>query len=267
MRRFLVAFATVWCVVLVASASAGAAPTVDVITNGGFETGDLSGWSATTTIVNPYCGAWAVDACAPEGPHSGSHQAGNGFDGSPGQYVLSQVVTLPAGTATLSWFDDAWASYGGVPRTLEVQVRDASGTTVLGTPYTYTLPFNAFPPTGWVSHTVDLSAYTGQTVQLTFVQVIPENFTGPASFGIDDISLLVDPAPSNRAGYCLRGTFLDLLAGQPDFDPAYAGATPARFVKGLGITCDPAPAGYVLKGRTDDGVTVGAGMYDLYAAS
>jgi hypothetical protein len=35
------------------------------------------------------------------------------------------------------------------------------------------------------------------------------------------------------------GTFLNLLGGQPDTDSHYTGATPAFWVEGLGITCDP----------------------------
>ncbi len=271
MRRWTMAIVTVMCVVMASSMGAGAvpappapAPGVEVITNGGFETGDFTGWSATTTLVTPYCSSWAIDAhCGGiVGPYAGSHMAGNGFDGSGGQFVLSQVVTLAAGTATLTWFDSAWASYSGTQRTLEVQVRNASGTTVLGIPYTYTLPFSA--STGWVSHTVDLSAYTGQTIQLAFVQTVPENFTGPAGFGIDDISLHVLADRKARAGYCSvagntspggaalsPGTFLNLTDGQADGDAHYKGATPAYYYQGMGISCD------VLPGYTKTGEMVG----------
>jgi hypothetical protein len=43
----------------------------------------------------------------------------------------------------------------------------------------------------------------------------------------------------NRGGYCLNGKFLDLLYGQAAFDPTYQGATPAYYVEGKGLTCDP----------------------------
>jgi len=58
-----------------------------------------------------------------------------------------------------------------------------------------------------------------------------------------------DPA---RAGYCSApgdttmsgdpitpGTFLNLRLGQPNGDQHYLGATPAFFVEGIGLTCDP----------------------------
>jgi hypothetical protein len=67
----------------------------------------------------------------------------------------------------------------------------------------------------------------------------------------------------SRAGYCAAagntdpgtgaplvvGSFLNLFFGQPTWDPHYTGASPAIFVKGKGITCDPPPVGYVDSGR------------------
>lgn len=44
------------------------------------------------------------------------------------------------------------------------------------------------------------------------------------------------------------GTFVDLLAGQPDADPHFAGATPAYYYEGVGISCDVLP-GYAATGE------------------
>jgi hypothetical protein len=236
-----------------------AAP-LELITNGGFEQG-FTGWSATTTLSSPLC-AWSVGPVGPclgdpPATDGGSNYASNGFDGNgPGTYTLAQTVTIPAGTATLSWEDDFQATYGGTSRTTEVRILDASGTTTLGTVYSYAVPFFAF--TGWVQHSVDVSGFAGQTVQVAFVQTIPQTFTGPAGMGIDNVSLLADPAASGaRVGYCSAagdtwadgspiapGTFLDLLDGQPSTDPHYSGATFAIFVEGRGLTCDAPPVGY-----------------------
>lgn len=63
------------------------------------------------------------------------------------------------------------------------------------------------------------------------------------------------------------GTFLLLLADQPDTDPNYKGAVIADYLQGEGITCD-STAGY-----TDSGTTVGAlgpgdaGPYPYYTKS
>ena len=77
------------------------------------------------------------------------------------------------------------------------------------------------------------------------------------------LSLAVtEPQQTDRSGYCAGagdyngltgapiapGTFLDLVTGQPDLDPAYRGATPASYLEDAGITCDPPPAGYVQSG-------------------
>ena len=73
-----------------------------------------------------------------------------------------------------------------------------------------------------------------------------------------------------RAGYCSvagdtwldgspiePGTFLNLDDGQPSTDWHYTGATPALDVQGLGLTCDPPPAGYGEQGFV--------GAYPFYA--
>ena len=73
------------------------------------------------------------------------------------------------------------------------------------------------------------------------------------------------PPQVNRAGYCLGGKFLDLVAGQPDDDPLYTGAVLSIFVKGKGITCDPPPPGYTRQGGTADSDNVGAGTYAVFA--
>jgi hypothetical protein len=66
-----------------------------------------------------------------------------------------------------------------------------------------------------------------------------------------------------RAGYCLAGIFVDLVLGQPDADPARAGATPAIFVAGEGITCDAPPAGYTRQGFAGANLHVPEGLSTL----
>jgi hypothetical protein len=48
------------------------------------------------------------------------------------------------------------------------------------------------------------------------------------------------------------GTFVDLSGGQPLVDPHYIGATPAMYVEGKGLTCDPPPTGFELHGYADE---------------
>jgi hypothetical protein len=80
-----------------------------------------------------------------------------------------------------------------------------------------------------------------------------------------------------RAGYCSvsgnsaqdgtplqPGTFLDLTVGAPAVDGHYAGALPASFVAGVGLTCGGPPAGYVQDGFVDGSGQRG-GNYPYYA--
>jgi hypothetical protein len=61
------------------------------------------------------------------------------------------------------------------------------------------------------------------------------------------------PAAPDRAGYCLNGKFEDLIWGEPNVNPDWAGATPANYVQGIGITCGTPGPDYVL----EPGVLVG----------
>ena len=80
------------------------------------------------------------------------------------------------------------------------------------------------------------------------------------------------------AGYCsaagntwpdgtaiVPGTFLYLVYQQPATDAHYTGATPAIYVKGKGITCDPPPAGYAQQGYAGNDLSVPDGLYPYYA--
>ena len=63
------------------------------------------------------------------------------------------------------------------------------------------------------------------------------------------------------------GTFLYLVYQQPATDAHYTGATPAIYVKGKGITCDPPPAGYTQQGYAGNDLFVPDGLYPYYAPS
>jgi hypothetical protein len=66
-------------------------------------------------------------------------------------------------------------------------------------------------------------------------------------------------AAGPRAGYCSVagdtypdgtpipvGTFLNLALGQPAVDPEYAGAQPAFYIQGIGVTCNPPSSSFSL---------------------
>src|SRR5687767_449999 len=100
--------------------SAGAA--VNVVVNGSFETGTFSGWQVQNHPCPHY--PWTVFPAGQRGqfgfattqPQDGVRVASNGFDGCPGRFAISQVVTLPPGTSEISWSDRyQWnmRDYGG----------------------------------------------------------------------------------------------------------------------------------------------------------
>jgi hypothetical protein len=60
------------------------------------------------------------------------------------------------------------------------------------------------------------------------------------------------------------GTFLTLVANQPQVDPNYSGAYPAIYVEGTGITCAAPPAGYVRAGFAPESLHVPGGVYPYW---
>ena len=74
----------------------------------------------------------------------------------------------------------------------------------------------------------------------------------------------VPPQRGHRAGYCLHGEFLDLAYRQPEWDKRYAGAKPAIFVRGIGLTCT-APPGYTRQGFAPSTLGAPEGFYPYYA--
>ena len=88
---------------------------------------------------------------------------------------------------------------------------------------------------------------------------------GDAWFQTYVLTAVSGGSEGGRVGYCIGGRFFDLLVGQPDGDELYKSATSAIFLEDRGVTCDPPPAGWVFKGRTDAGEVVDDGLYRLYA--
>jgi hypothetical protein len=180
---------------------APSASAAELVTNGGFESGTFSGWT-TTQPTNPLY-AWTIASSSSQlwfglaSPPEGTYDAGNGFDGSPGHFTLTQTISIPAGTATLTWKDrlQYFMFPGSQLRLLQVKILDASTDAVLATPYTFTTEpaDNSVHDTGWQAHSVDLSAFGGQTVKLRFDETIPEDHTGPAQAELDAISVQTAP--------------------------------------------------------------------------
>ncbi|MDO8587873.1 MAG: HYR domain-containing protein [Armatimonadota bacterium] len=188
---------------------AGASPQdapVSLLQNGGFETGDFSGWTIVTgpgyefqpwTLASYGSGSWFGNGV----PAEGNYFAQNGFDGESGLYYdIYQEVAIPiaAASAQLEWSDRLqWDTTFGatVERPYQVTLQPAGGGTPLAILFLTALPPGTTGDTGYVTHSIDLLAaapgIAGQTVRINFHESIPESSMGPAQFDLDGVALTV----------------------------------------------------------------------------
>jgi hypothetical protein len=185
------------------------------VANGGFETGNFAGW--TPAVTGPPFLPWQVSrpgvgsgfGMAPTAPQEGAFDAWNGFDGAgPMQYVLSQVVTVPAGVPSpaLSWKDRVqWNMTVGnpatLPRSYTVEVQNPATNATLATLYSFQTGTRAGNPTGdtgWLAHSVSLTPFARSTVRLVFRENVPQSFTGPGQLELDDVKIVSTDADFYR---------------------------------------------------------------------
>ena len=143
----------------------------DAVVNGGWETGDQTGWqvgnaaTATVEAAAAHTGAGGLRLISPPG------------DGPEPLWQVSQSITLPVGVAdlTLSWLTQV--VNGNPADSLLVDL--SNGTDAI----TRTLPL---VPGGWVHAWEDLSAFSGQTVTLA---VGFQGTAGAREVYLDEISI------------------------------------------------------------------------------
>jgi subtilase family serine protease len=153
--------------------------TQQLLGNPGFETGTAAPWSVTAGVIDNSTGQPA---------HAGSWKAWLDGYGSTHTDTLAQTITIPAGTTSASlayWLhiDTAETTTTRGNDTLTLQLLNSAGS-VLSTPARYSKLNRA---AGYTQHTLDLSAYRGQTITLKFTGT--ENSTAQTSFVLDDITL------------------------------------------------------------------------------
>ena len=220
MERIILGFAALVIAVTMAVGlgqdSTYAAAHVELVSNGSFESGDFTDWSATVSAepLRP----WAVSGVGFGGdfeldqtsPQDGDFVAWNGFDGvGPLDFVLEQTVLIPAGHfATIEWTDRIQWNFGpgglfaSEARIYDVLIIDPDTNAILEVLYTFSTGIQSDAvtgDTGWLTHSADLSAYSGSSVELRFVEHIPQIYTGPAQFEIDGVSILATPATKAKA--------------------------------------------------------------------
>jgi hypothetical protein len=290
-------FGTVLAVAVLAGSAAVALAVSSGVTNGGFETGSLAPWTpsnegSTEWQVSDGTGLSTSCAIVLPGPHTGQFDAIENQGGGSGSGFLYQDMVVPADATTLTfaltWANGSsgWSMPSGHPfdgQFLSVDVlklpsdpESFAPSDVIATPIRMSSgSANLVGP--WQTFSVPLASHAGQTVRLRFAAA---GQFGCMSVGVDDVSFLQNAAApqDERAAYCSvagdtwpdgtaipPGTFLNLEAGQPSTGSAYAGAVPANYVAGVGLTCDPPPAGDTQEGTAGAAQHVAGGIYPYYA--
>jgi hypothetical protein len=145
---------------------AGAASAQELVDNGGFETGDFTGWTsddANSVHSNGNC--VLTQNCV----HTGNF--GVSFGGVGMQFPLSQILTTTAGHSyTISfWLNSIGAMPNSVSLTWDGNVLFSQ---------------SDIPAEGWVEHTVTGTASSDSTVLTFGLQ------QGPSFSGLDDVSVM-----------------------------------------------------------------------------
>ena len=204
----------------------------ELLENGGFESGDFTGWTATTNgmgevtpwTVGPAGGGFFFDSQ----PMEGSFSAYNGFDGQAELvYELKQTVEIPSAEQTMSvgaWLvvnyrvATAHGTQATQGRKVEVLLRDEDGAP-FETLYSQQIVPQPGPKIdqGWKRLVFRLPDYFGQTIELCLREQIPETNTGPAIIEWDDISLTVIASALDGLSAQAEPT-VDALAESLDLD-------------------------------------------------
>ena len=173
----------------------------ELITNGSFETGNFTGWTAVNG-TNPWY-AWQVVSSgfsngfmAPASPPHGSFVAYEGVAADAGgTFTLMQQITVPpASTASLTWrhrfqLDNNTYCNGATcgTATYAVEILNTSNV-LLETLYLLVTGPDVTRDTGWQAVSRSLSAYAGQTIRIRFRTTVSTSYAGPGQLEIDQVS-------------------------------------------------------------------------------
>jgi hypothetical protein len=161
------------------------------IVNGGFETGDFTGWVATGDNL---------PVVSTNQAHSGTFSAfagdsTNGFCGFPGTEIAGdsifyQQFAVPATGGTLSFWYWTCTTDSITFDWQDAYITDTSGNIL------QTIFHQCTDNEAWVQQTVDMAAFAGQTVRVEYL-VHTDDFGDLTGMYVDDVSVSCEgPAPS-----------------------------------------------------------------------
>ncbi|WP_409484529.1 M14 family zinc carboxypeptidase [Arsenicicoccus dermatophilus] len=145
-------------------------PGGDVIVNGGFEQG-RTGWTGSSGVITDNTGRKA---------RTGTWKLWLGGNGKTTSEYAQQTITVPTGTPTLTY----WIAID-TAETSSYSKYDKATVSIDGT--TVASYSNLDKTNGYVTKTVDLTAYAGKTVTLKFAAT--EDSVNQTSFVIDDVTV------------------------------------------------------------------------------
>ncbi|MDB6123972.1 MAG: hypothetical protein JWQ71_2965 [Pedosphaera sp.] len=170
--------------------SPGLGEGVEYIANGGFESGNLAGWSFSPGSNGNFLNDGTVDPASPDAatlPFAGNFSALVAAQSTPDFSVMYQDLILPtnATTLTLSWVDRIrnFNTSFDTNQQFRVEVRNTNNLTLA-------VVFSTRPDdpllADWTQRNFDLSNYRGQTIRLAFIVDASLDFL---DVHLDEISL------------------------------------------------------------------------------
>jgi uncharacterized repeat protein (TIGR01451 family) len=168
----------------------------EAIVNGGFETGDLTGWTLEDSGLGRFViNDGTLDPPGPDGPlppFAGRYSVLS-QQPQPGRHVLYQQVFIPpgAGVALLSWTDrirNHAGTFVANQQEFRVEVQSASGDTLA---VVFRTAEGDALESDWTQRTYDLTAFADQAIRVAFVQ---QDTLGYFNVHLDDVSVWLGPA-------------------------------------------------------------------------
>lgn len=158
---------------------------VETVVNGGFETGDFTGWTVSTNVVINNGSVYPPSGDVATTPFDGNFSA-LAEPSPPASALLCQDISLPtnSGTITLSWADRIRNFYTDFETNQQflVQIQDTNNNALATV---FCTRSNDCLLNDWTQRSADISAFAGQTIRLAF---LVQADLGYLDVHLDDIS-------------------------------------------------------------------------------